>query len=270
MLKSIAAAAARDVGAQLREAFKHGVEATSKRDFHDLVTDCDRAAEERLRSLLTEEVPGSSFLGEEGGLVGTGDVTWCVDPIDGTNNFVAGVPFFCVSIAAMRGDSLLAGVVYDPIRDELFAADAEGADCNGEPLVSTGATEDADAVLATDFPTHRSSVLAGGGISDLERFGEFVRAFRSVRRLGSGALTLAYVASGRIDATLGVDAKPWDVAAGALLVERAGGTYHAFPSSGPPWEAGLYVAHVGGFELGSSCLATVCANDCACSQQPQT
>lgn len=270
MLKSIAADAARDVGAQLREAFARGVEASAKRDFHDLVTDCDRAAEARLRSLLVDKVPGSSFLGEEEGLTGAGDVTWCVDPIDGTNNFVAGVPFFCVSVAAIRGDSLLAGVVYDPIRDELFAADAEGADCNGAPLVSAGATDDAGALLGTDFPTHRASVLSDGGVSDVERFGELVRAFRSVRRLGSGALMLAYVAAGRIDATLGVDAKPWDVAAGALLVERAGGSYHAFPSSARPWEAGLYVAHVGGFDLGSSCLAAVCANDCAGLQRPQT
>jgi myo-inositol-1(or 4)-monophosphatase len=251
-LREAASEAALEAGALLHEAFGDRPTGRPKaHDRHDLVTVHDQLAERRIRARLTSAYPESFVLGEENGLVGTGEIGWFVDPIDGTNNFAAGVPFFCVSIAAARGDLLLAGVVYDPIRSELFAADLSGASCNGVALVSTGAHDASRALLATDFPSHR------GGPPELERFGELVRSFGAVRRLGSGALTLAYVAAGRIDVTFGTAANPWDVAAGALLVQAAGGGYHAVPATERPWEAPGYIAHVGGFDLDRSSLATL-------------
>ncbi|MFD0502167.1 inositol monophosphatase family protein [Streptomyces chiangmaiensis] len=186
-------------------------------------------------------------------------MTWYVDPIDGTSNFAGGVPFFCVSIGAALHDRLIAGVVYDPLREELFTAHLGGAAVNGVPMSSRGVPTDRTAVLATDFPTHRESGLAANGLPDAELFAEMVRSFRTVRRLGSGALTLAYVAAGRLDATVGLNAKPWDVAAGAMLVEAAGGVYRPVrrdAGSAPgPWAASSYVACVADFDLSGSCLA---------------
>lgn len=258
-LRMAAEDAALEAGILMRGAFETGVAAAeSKADFHDLVTEHDRLAEERIRDCLSGAVPGGSFLGEEGGLVEGEDVDWYVDPIDGTNNFAAGVPFFCVSIAAVAAGRLVAGVVYDPVRSELFAADLAGARCNGATLVSTGAGDEGSALLCTDFPSHRPSEFAGGGRSDAERFEQFVGSFRTVRRLGSCALALAYVAAGRADVAFGTSAQPWDVAAGLLLVEQAGGRYRVRAEAGgearSAWEAPTYVAHVDSFDLDGSCL----------------
>lgn len=259
-LRELAAEAALAVGELLREAFAHGATGVPKTDSHDLLTEHDRRAEARIRTHLTRTVPGSSVLGEEDGLVGSGEIAWYVDPIDGTNNFAAGIPFFCVSIAAVRRDRLLAGVVYDPVRSELFAADLAGARLNGVALASVGARDDSSALLATDFPSHRAWAPSSGR-SDGDRFTELVRSFQTVRRLGSGALTLAYVAAGRVDITFGTAANPWDVAAGLLLVEAAGGAYHALPATHrharKPWEAPTYIAHVRGFDLDGSSLAEI-------------
>ena len=264
-LRETAGAAALEVGGLLRSRFGARA-AQAKADSHDLVTEVDRLAEDAIRELLLREFPGSSVWGEEAGLVGgEAELTWLVDPIDGTNNFAAGVPFFCVSIAALAGDRLLAGVIYDPLRRELFAADLTGATRDGTLLESGGAGCDADAVLVTDFPGHRRSALAGGGRPDLERFGELVESFQTVRRLGSGALALAYVAAGRVDVTFGTGAHPWDVAAGALLVRQAGGCYRAFPGehAGAPWRARTYAAHVAPFDFEGSSLAELAGLDLA-------
>jgi myo-inositol-1(or 4)-monophosphatase len=260
-LMEVATAAAVEVGEMLAEAFRERSSFRAKRDSHDLVTEFDVRAEQEIRAYLTDHVPGSSVWGEEDGLVGSGDVAWYVDPIDGTNNFVAGIPFFCTSIAAVYRNRVAAAVIYDPIRAELFSADLNGASCNGSPLQSTGATVDTAAVLGTDFPTHIASVLAGNGRPDFDRFAELVQSFQTVRRLGSGALMLAYVAAGRIDVTFATTANPWDVAAGLLLVGKAGGTYHALPGTVSnrqrPWEAATYIAHVGNFDVEGSCLREI-------------
>src|SRR5581483_5287207 len=154
--------------------------------------------------------PDSTLVGEEGGAQGTGAVHWYVDPIDGTNNFVSGIPFFCVSIGAALGDQMLAGVIYDPVRDELMAASTGGAFLNGTPMRSSGGSVDAESTLLTSFPQSGGRAEA----ADVIAFGELVRSFRCVRRLGSTALNLAYVACGRADATFEADTNSWDVAAG--------------------------------------------------------
>ena len=186
-------------------------------------------------------------MGEEGGTTGEGSVRWYVDPIDGTANFAAGVPFFCVSIGVAVEGRLVAGVIYDPIRDDEFTASETGAWCNGAPLRSTGASRDREAMLLCSYPSPRD--LDRDGDLALQRFGRLVSSFASVRRPGSAALKLAHVAAGWSDAAYGAGVSPWDVAAGAFLVRRAGGVY-----LGDPLASGPYLAHVAGFDLAGSAL----------------
>lgn len=260
-LCAVASEAARSVRQLLCAGFAGGGRVGTKADSHDVVTEFDVEAEQVIRRRLTAARPGSRVIGEEDGSSGEHEVCWYVDPIDGTNNFAGGVPFFCVAIGVTYRDELAAGVVYDPLRDELFAASSRGAWLNGTPMHAGGATLQREAVLATDFPHHAFSPFEVDGTSDADRFTEMVRSFRTVRRLGSGELTLAYVAAGRISATVGVNAKPWDVAAGAMLVRASGGTYQ--PLVGAPrvdsalWEVPSYLAVVADFDLAGSCLASL-------------
>ncbi|MCK2216381.1 inositol monophosphatase [Actinomadura sp. ATCC 31491] len=249
-LLDTAAEAARAVGPRLRKAFRSRPEIDTKRDFHDPVTEHDRAAEETIRAVLEARAPGSAVVGEEGGPTGSGDLVWYVDPIDGTANFAAGLPFFCVSIAAAVGGELVAGVVYDPVREDEFTASTEGAWCNGSPIRARGAARDREAVLLCSYP--QPIDLDTEGEPALLRYGRLLSSFSTIRRPGSAALQLAHVAAGWSDATYGTWSHPWDVAAGALLVRRAGGVY-----LGDPLAKGDYLAHVGGFDLAGSALAEV-------------
>ncbi|MEV4110889.1 inositol monophosphatase family protein [Nonomuraea sp. NPDC049695] len=249
-LLDIATEAARAVGPRLRKAFRSRPDVATKSDFHDPVTEHDRAAEETIRAVITARLPESAIVGEEGGSTGSGDLVWYVDPIDGTANFATGLPFFCVSIAAAVRGELVAGVVYDPVREDEFSATTEGAWCNGTPLRSGGASSDREAMLLTSYPTPRDVEVDAE--EALRRYGRFLASFSAVRRPGSAALTLAHVAAGWSDAAYGTRAHPWDVAAGALLVRQAGGVY-----LGDPLVQGDYLAHVGGFDLDGSVLAEV-------------
>ncbi|KAB8195260.1 inositol monophosphatase [Nonomuraea phyllanthi] len=249
-LLDIATEAARATGPRLREAFRSRPGVTTKHDFHDPVTQHDRAAEETIRAVITARRPESAIVGEEGGTTGSGDLVWYVDPIDGTANFAAGMPFFCVSIAAAVRGELVAGVIYDPVREDEFSASGDGAWCNGTPLRSVGASGDREAMLLSSYPTAMD--VEADGDAALRRYGRFLTSFSAVRRPGSAALKLAYVAAGWADAAYGTQANPWDVAAGALLVRRAGGVY-----LGDPLAKGDYLAHVRGFDLNGSALAEV-------------
>ncbi|MEV0234402.1 inositol monophosphatase family protein [Nonomuraea sp. NPDC050786] len=249
-LLDIATEAARAVGPRLRKAFRSRPDVATKIDFHDPVTEHDRAAEETIRAIITTRLPESAIVGEEGGSTGSGDLVWYVDPIDGTANFATGLPFFCVSIAAAVRGELVAGVVYDPVREDEFSATTEGAWCNGTPLRSVGASRDREAMLLTSYPTARDMEVDAEAA--LGRYGRFLTSFSAVRRPGSAALKLAHVAAGWSDAAYGTRAHPWDVAAGALLVRQAGGVY-----LGDPLAQGDYLAHVGGFDLDGSVLAEV-------------
>lgn len=247
-LLDIASEAARAVGEPLRKAFRSRPPVDTKRDFHDPVTEHDRAAEETIREVILSHRPDSVIVGEEGGTTGSGEVTWYVDPIDGTANFAAGIPFFCVSIAAAVDGELVAGVVYDPVREDEFTASTEGAWCNATPLRSRGAARDREAMLLSSYPTPRD--LEQHGQAALERYAGLITSFAAVRRLGSAALKLAHVAGGWADVAYGRLSHPWDVAAGALLVRQAGGVY-----LGDPLAPGDYLAHVNGFDLAGSALA---------------
>jgi myo-inositol-1(or 4)-monophosphatase len=258
-LLEIATGAARDAGAYFAP-FAGRIEFAEKKGFYDPVTECDKESERRIIERILRDHPDSTIIGEEGGQQGSGAVHWYVDPIDGTNNFVAGVPFFCVSIAAALGDQLLAGVIYDPSRDELFAASTAGATCNGEPIRSSGSTTDSRSTLLTEFPRSGRPLQE----NDLEYFGRLIRPFRAVRRIGSTALHIAYVAAGRADATFGMGTNSWDVAAGVMLVQQAGGRYLVPPGhpewSARPWLSPHYLAVTAELDLEQSVVGEVVWN----------
>ena len=261
VLRGIAADAAVSVGDLLRRGLGEVADSIrTKAHWRDIVTEYDVAAERAIRRLVEHRMPRSRIVGEELGSAGDGAVCWYVDPIDGTSNFAAGLPFFCTSIGVEIDGELVAGAIYDPVRDELFTADLRGAWVNGQPMRSVGADGDQTALLLTDYPAPNASTVRAdaGTVGALQSLGSAITSFRTVRRLGSGALTLAYVAAGRADVTMGFDTSPWDVAAGAFLVKQAGGRYLPFVSADsqadPSWQGPHYVAHVGGFDLAGSSL----------------
>ncbi|WP_166355638.1 inositol monophosphatase family protein [Phytoactinopolyspora limicola] len=241
-LSDVAGQAAQAVAGQLRTAFRQEMEVDYKRDNHDLVTKYDRLAEDRIREVLLASVPDSVVVGEERGAEGDGDIRWYVDPIDGTANFVSGFAFFCTSIGAVVGNEIVAGAVLDPMADHLFTADLAGAYLNGARLNSGGVSDEAHALLISAYPTARD--LDRDGPVALERLGELIDTYSSVRRPGSAALTLSHVAAGWVDAAFGTAVNPWDVAAGILLVRRAGGSYRPLGAAAdtPVWAAPAYMA----------------------------
>ena len=190
----------------------------------DLVTEIDLAIERAFRSMIAERFPGHAVLGEEFEASGDRDAVpghcWVLDPIDGTTNYAHGVPIFCASLALEIDGSAVVAAVYDPNRRELFTAErGAGAWLNGVPLrVSQSATL-IDSLLVTGFPynIHRD------GSHLIELFADFMSRSRAVRRLGSAALDLCYVAAGRFDGFWEAKLQPWDMAGGALIVEEAGG-----------------------------------------------
>ncbi|WP_282819310.1 inositol monophosphatase family protein [Curtobacterium flaccumfaciens] len=246
-LRAIAEEAARTVAPDLLAVFRAPMTISTKRDAHDVVTLHDRAAEEAITVVLTAAVPGSVVLGEEGGTTGaagaaggtdtTGTaggvgstdgpvVRWIVDPIDGTANFARGLAYWCISIAAEVDGEVVAGVVFDPVADHVFAADDVGAWLDGAPMHSSSGPDDAATVL-TSFPVQQDLDLLGEAAAfDLLR--DLTLRYRHHHSLGSGALNLVHVAAGWSDVTMGFATHPWDVAAGALVLERAGGWFRGF------------------------------------------
>lgn len=195
---------------------------------NDLVTEADLASQQAIRDVLLSRFPGHEFVGEEtpGALellsADQGDdppFRWIVDPLDGTMNFAHGMPGYAVSVALERGGEVLAGVVYDPRSDECFRAAANrGAEFNGSRLRTSGCRQLSDALMAVSFAAQVSPRSL-----EVRRFVEIVQLCQSIRRLGSAALNLCYVAAGRLDGYVASSVKAWDVAAGALIVREAGG-----------------------------------------------
>jgi myo-inositol-1(or 4)-monophosphatase len=254
-LVEIASQAALQVGDILVNASARDVSVEEKSSFHDLVTKYDRESEEIIADYIFKQYPDSTLVGEEDGIRGKGQVQWYVDPIDGTSNFAAGLPFFCVSIGAALNDQPLAGVIYDPIRRELFTASTQGAFLNGEPIRAGGHKTDSLALLLTAFPSPHAGISDGDGLL----FAEILRCFATVRRVGSAALALAYVACGRADVVLETSINAWDVAAGMFLVEQAGGRYVPFGSrtssiGQAPWMFPGFVATCSEFDLEQSII----------------
>jgi len=225
-LRRIAENAARDVAPLITAAFRSPMAVDAKRDVHDVVTAHDRAAEKHIRDAVMSEVPGSFFLGEEGGSAEGGRIGWIVDPIDGTANFARGLAYWCISIAAVVDDVVVAGVVFDPIADNMFAADLGGADLNGRALGPVAEGDDGVSTLLTSFPSAHDVDLLGDNAFTLLR--TMTLRYRHVHSTGSGALNLAHVAAGWSDGTMGFDTSPWDVAAGAFILEQAGGWFRGF------------------------------------------
>ncbi len=217
----LAARLAREAGRLEREAYEREIAVETKTTPIDLVTEVDHACEALIVEALRAERAGDAILAEEGSRsdVAGARWRWIVDPLDGTVNFAHGYPRFCVSIGVERDGAREVGVVYDPLLDELFAAARGcGATCNGRPLRVSAEPELGRALLATGFAYDAEQTA-----HNLGHFGAFVRAARGVRRDGSAALDLCYVAGGRLDGYWELGLNPWDVAAGALLVSEAGG-----------------------------------------------
>jgi myo-inositol-1(or 4)-monophosphatase len=215
--------AVRRAGAAQRQAYGGGFE-INKKGTIDLVTEIDVAIEREFRAHIAEAWPGHGILGEEFGATedrGSGIRHWWIfDPIDGTTNFAHGLPIFCASLALEVDGALEVGAVYDPMRDELFTAErGKGAWLNGRRLAVSAADCLVDSLLVTGFPY---SVQTDGD-EILGLFARFIGAARAVRRLGSAALDVCYVAAGRMDGFWEQGLGPWDVAAAALIVEEAGG-----------------------------------------------
>ena len=199
-----------------------------KKGVIDLVTEADVAVEQDIRARVARHFPNHLFLGEEEAQSATASESpfrWIVDPIDGTTNFVHGLPLFCVSIALEIEGRVEVGAVYAPVADELFTAErGEGARLNGMRIHVTREASLIDALLVTGFPPQAADAQG----EQLAIFGEFLSRARAVRRLGSAALDLAYVAAGRFDGFWERSLHGWDVAAGALLVAEAGGRVTGF------------------------------------------
>jgi myo-inositol-1(or 4)-monophosphatase len=228
-LLELAVTVARDAGALLRERFDGGGERAlaSKSTPTDLVSEADFASERLIRGALARARPDDGFLGEEGGgEEGSSSLTWVVDPLDGTVNFLFSIPQWCVSVAVRDVRGVLAGAIFDPCRDELFTATRDGvALLNGASIVPRGRRVDlASAMVATGF-AYDAEVRA----AQAEVFARLVPRVRDIRRFGSAALDLAWTAAGRYDAYFERTVKPWDIAAGTLICERAGLTVLELP-----------------------------------------
>ncbi|MDO9154263.1 MAG: inositol monophosphatase family protein [Paludibacter sp.] len=189
---------------------------------HDLVSYVDKEAEKQIIEALQKLLPESGFIAEEGTNDKKGErFNWVIDPLDGTTNFIQGVPIYAVSIGLLDGDELVLGVVYEVGRDECFYAWKNGgAFLNGEPIHVSKRSNIHEALLATGFPYNDFSKM-----DTYMKFLEWtMKNARGVRRLGSAAADMVYVACGRFDAFWEYDLKPWDVAAGTVIVKEAGGT----------------------------------------------
>ena len=230
-LRDAAVELAREAGAILRQGFGRAHHPEHKGRI-DLVTEYDRRAEKLLLERIRTRFPGHAVLAEESGAhaVPGSTVRWIIDPLDGTTNFAHNYPFFGVSIAAELEGRLVAGAVFDPVREEMFsAADGQGATLDGRRLRVSDVERLEDALLVTGFPydvrEHPELILP--------HFHAFLVRAQGVRRDGSAALNLCYLACGRFDGFWERHLSPWDVAAGVVIVREAGGTVTNY--TGGPW-----------------------------------
>ncbi|MEO8082764.1 MAG: inositol monophosphatase family protein [Ardenticatenales bacterium] len=231
-LRSAAESIARDAGALVLRHYEHGVGIDFKGDVGNVVTDADRASEALIVAALAERFPTHGVVAEEGGgsvggvdgagadSAAVGAVTWLVDPLDGTNNFASGFPVFAVTLAAVADGEILAGATYDPLRDEMYSAHrGGGATLNGRPMAVSRQAQLAAALVGTGFAYDKATAVD----NNLAEVITIVPLVRGLRRAGACALDLAWVAAGRLDAFWERGPVAWDLAAGVLLVQEAGG-----------------------------------------------
>jgi len=210
---------AREAGSLLVHYFERRPAYELKGEF-DLVTEADRASEKLVVERLRSHFPSHAIVAEEGGgHENASEYRWYVDPLDGTTNFAHGFPMFNVTLGLERGGEVVAGVVYDPVRQELFTAErGAGAYLNNRRIHTSAPARLADSLASTGFPSRKRHQNV-----NIHFYYQLAMATHGVRRTGSAALDLAYVASGRLDFFWEFGLKPWDMAAGTLLVEEAGG-----------------------------------------------
>lgn len=214
-----AVTAARAAGALLRENFG-GTLNVNEFAAHDIKLELDERAQALITKIILERHPNHAILGEEGvGGNQESEFQWIVDPLDGTVNYFYGIPHFCVSVAVRQGEEILAGVIYDPMREELFfTAKGMPASLNGKPLAVSERAQLSEAIVSVGLAKVQQTIELG-----LPVLQDLIHRVRKARMMGSAALDLAYVAAGRLDAYIEAGVRIWDVAAGVLLVQNAGG-----------------------------------------------
>jgi len=216
----IAEGIARQAGVVLMEGYGH-VRHIQQKGVIDLVTEYDKRSEEIIIASIQQKFPDHAILAEESGHNKTiSEYQWMIDPLDGTTNFAHGIPVFSVSIGFLRNNSPVLGVAYDPVRNEMFSAEAgQGATLNNQPLHVSSQTDLGQAVISTGFPYD----LRTNPRNNFAQFVQFQLRTQAVRHLGSAALDCAWTAMGRLDGYWEFGVKPWDIGAGALIVREAGG-----------------------------------------------
>lgn len=239
---NIAVRAARQAGTVIAKGFENREKLiTEVKGENDYVTQIDKDAEQAIIEKIRQSYPSHSFLGEEGGAIKGEDESfqWIIDPLDGTTNFIKGIPHFCVSIGLVHKGKLDQAVVFDPILGELFTASrGNGAQLNGYRIRVNSIKSLANTVLGTAFPFKQRDRIA----NFTQQFGQILEQAGDVRRTGSAALDLAYVASGRFDGYFEAGLKPWDMAAGELIVREAGGMVTDFQGGTDHMQSGDIVA----------------------------
>jgi myo-inositol-1(or 4)-monophosphatase len=219
-LTFVAIQAALSAGAVLRHGFDTEFEIAAKEGIQNLVTEYDNASEKNIIESIYKHFPDHAILAEESGAKGKSPVTWIIDPLDGTVNFARNIPMFSISIAAAIDGEIVSGVVYQPMTQELFVAEkGKGTYLNGKRIFVSKIKQVEKSMMATGFPYD----VDKNPLKCIDRFAAMQAKGVPLRRLGSAALDLSYVAAGRFDAFWEVGLNPWDMAAGKLLVEEAGG-----------------------------------------------
>lgn len=211
---------ARGAGALVRRMLAEPRQVQNK-GFRDVVTDADFAAQQLITDGIRQRFPQHGFWAEEENpdLPSAGPVRWLIDPVDGTSNYARGIPNFCVSIAVVTEEQVVAGVIYDPMTDELFSAlRGQGCTINGQPVTVSAIDDLGDAIVALDWG-RRHPVRAASAAA----LPHIVHRVKTLRAIGSSALTLAWVAAGRIDTHISYELSAWDIAAGTFMIEEAGG-----------------------------------------------
>ncbi|MCA9637546.1 MAG: inositol monophosphatase [Myxococcales bacterium] len=267
ILLSLAIEIAREAGALLLGHLGGELEISTKSSPVDLVTNADRAAEALIVARIRARFPDHAILGEEGGEQGASDaaaIRWIIDPLDGTTNFAHQIPHFAVSIGIHDREGALVGVVHDPARGETFfarrggGAFVESARGPHRGLAVTPTAALGDALLGTGFAYQRSK----DALRSLAELSGLLPEIRGIRRMGSAALDLAYVAAGRLDGYWERDLSPWDTAAGALLVQEAGGTLRQIGGDAwTPWDRSVVAA-------GPALMPTLLAGLAAAGEDP--
>ena len=224
-LKRIAIAAAYKSADILRSKFGH-ISRIEKKEAAEIVTEADFESERQIIDCIRSKYPEHTILSEEGGLEkSASEYTWIVDPLDGTVNFAHRVPIFCISIALAIQNVVVLGIILNPVNGELFSAiKDQGADLNGKPIKVSSTKMVSESLLATGFPYNKQGILK----PLMTRYQNCLSVAQGVRRIGSAALDLCYVACGRFEAFWEQNLRAWDTAAGALLITEAGGTVTTF------------------------------------------